>query len=454
MLHQELLIAYANLLLATQHPNAPPAVGRFGSRYSIVGRLWTHGIIEFLGIIKSQLPRSLIQARSYIYFANRVVGVLLERATSFEFTWLECLGDLSRTNVDIGYHDEDTRTLWSKNYNFWYHQASATCPEQGRIYQHIAGVQPSKIHKLGNIARSVSSTIPYLSARDIVTSMLTDDFGGSSNVERAFIKLHVALLLVDKDDELVRRHELYTEEMHQDLSLSKESLGPPSSFSALANIAAKLKYGRKTSILRRLFDLENVNDDSYDDSFTDTVAFFGLAVPEAEENTKPSYSFKVANRIFTDTLAAFIKAFSPNAPTSEYPGYMTHLHISLVFLKSLVSLTAECFNVQAIVELLRDAPWRDICDCLNTLAVSVDTDNAFTMRCIYESLAIQDNGRQASPLPEDYLIRGQVWSANYYLPKEWFGKVVDLEDWDQETDQTSSRRKERLLWLVVRIADC
>jgi hypothetical protein len=55
------------------------------------------------------------------------------------------------------------------------------------------------------------------------------------------------------------------------------------------------------------------------------------------------------------------------------------------------------------------------------------------------------------PLPEDYLIRGQIWSQ-WYFPQDWFAREHDEEDRYLELASTIKSRTERVLHLGYHLA--
>ncbi len=56
------------------------------------------------------------------------------------------------------------------------------------------------------------------------------------------------------------------------------------------------------------------------------------------------------------------------------------------------------------------------------------------------------------PLPEDFVVRGQMYSLWYY-PRAWFEDAnIDEEERLLELPSTTASRVERILWLGIRIA--
>jgi hypothetical protein len=94
--HKALLNEHHDFFLASQHPSASQGLHRLASKYSMPARMWKHGIHSFLELLRHQLPHSLEFMIQFIILAYQMMSLLLETVPSFEDTWIECLGDLSR----------------------------------------------------------------------------------------------------------------------------------------------------------------------------------------------------------------------------------------------------------------------------------------------------------------------------------------------------------------------
>ncbi len=94
-------------------------------------------------------------------------------------------------------------------------------------------------------------------------------------------------------------------------------------------------------------------------------------------------------------------------------------------------------------------PWYELAAYLNKLALHRLDD-----RLLGDSFpGPRDPREHIRPLREDFAITGQVWTE-HYLPEDWFQKaVVDDEDRDLELPSMTETRRERVLWLAVRIAN-
>ena len=56
------------------------------------------------------------------------------------------------------------------------------------------------------------------------------------------------------------------------------------------------------------------------------------------------------------------------------------------------------------------------------------------------------------PLPEDFMIRGLVWTSDYF-PETWFSNaMVDDEERSLELASMAADRRERILWLAFQLS--
>ncbi|KAH7021736.1 hypothetical protein B0J12DRAFT_585741, partial [Macrophomina phaseolina] len=89
--------------------------------------------------------------------------------------------------------------------------------------------------------------------------------------------------------------------------------------------------------------------------------------------------------------------------------------------------------------------WEKVALFLNTLAkLETITSSIKSPEFLY------GGDEDFRPLPEDYIIRGQLWAYSYYLVL-WFSLVVDEEERILELVSTVRLRTKRILWLGVRL---
>jgi hypothetical protein len=112
---------------------------------------------------------------------------------------------------------------------------------------------------------------------------------------------------------------------------------------------------------------------------------------------------------------------------------LPHVHVLLSFLSSFAS-------IKYVARLIDQAPWSDIATSLNTL-LNPERPEPFMTASVFP-VDRADN----LPLPEDYLMRGQIWSQRYF-PENWFMREHDEEDRYLELASTIKSRTERILHL-------
>ena len=111
------------------------------------------------------------------------------------------------------------------------------------------------------------------------------------------------------------------------------------------------------------------------------------------------------------------------------------VHSYLVMIRGLASVQRAMAYVENLI------PWNDIASFLTFLM----TPERMTSRVLGDAFPIPDDGGR--PLPEDFVMRGQLSSKLYFSPK-WFATVNDGERY-LELQSMEASRVERILWLGV-----
>ena len=123
---------------------------------------------------------------------------------------------------------------------------------------------------------------------------------------------------------------------------------------------------------------------------------------------------------------------------STYP----YLHVVLASLYRFMQVPAVMLYVQERMQFGLMA------EMLNILASACDPTE-------FQSAKFPSSGPKdiPRPLPEDYSMRGLVWTEKYF-PEQWFSHSHDAdEERMKEVASTGEQRKLRCLWLGVRIAE-
>ena len=126
----------------------------------------------------------------------------------------------------------------------------------------------------------------------------------------------------------------------------------------------------------------------------------------------------------------------------EDPNIHPLVHVYLVFLWTLVTVEQAMRCIEAYV------PWNGICVFLTSLSTSSRAENP-SLRSRDFPEPEEGPGR---PLPEDYVLRGQLYSQ-WYFPEAWFADaIIDDDEHSLEAPSTAKPRADRLFWLGRRIA--
>ena len=482
-LHKTLLHEHHDFFLASQHPSANPALSKLPEHYSMPARMWRHGIHSFLEVLRHRLPQSLDHMLAFIYIAYSMVALLYETVSSFESTWIECLGDLGRYRMAIE-DDMRDREVWSGVARFWYGKGADKDPDQGRLYHHLAILaRHSSLQQLSLYSKALACVTPFESARSSIMTLFSPILNGKDSLylrsipfETMFIKVHGMLFsgtaLENYDSSLSRLIDLLDRYITRLAAKFKEQ----GIFAAIANISALFEYGggvrqsgATKSILQLCFKpLRDAEDRA-----------IGEAKARAQQECKagPTSSLRLASKLLqvgdVDLALLAVESIKPVASDREFID-PSDLETSLQFITRAMKLAFNTFticlrqtrdknvlpligvyfmfiwdltrieDVNGVKTLItREAPWREMCSFLNTL-VKPETLSS-RVRAPNFPTPKEQNGR---PLPEDFLMRGQ-----WYFPSHRFsGTMVDEEERAIEVASNVATRVERILWLGLHIA--
>lgn len=463
ILHKTLLHEHHDFFLASQHPSASAALSRLAAKYSMPARMWRHGIHAFLEVLRHRLPESLEHMLAFIYIAYSMMALLYETVPTFEDTWVECLGDLGRYRMAIEDEDLRDREVWSGVARFWYSKAADKSPNIGRLYHHLAILaRPYTLQQLSYYTRSLTCVTPFESAKASVMTLFTPILNGkespyhrSSSFETVFIKAHGILFCGRPSDEFNECfHQIKDTLLDNYIGRVTAKFKEQGVFVAVACIASLFEYGSvgesgsPKSIFRLAFgkvraeQMEKqktismrANDEAFD---VNDSAIRSSSVPALETlttfdmQTSRNLISQASNLAFTCLSIALSRLRDKNI----YP----LVHVYLVFLWNLAAVETAMKYVE------HDVPWTEICAFLNTLA----KPNTLPSRVRADNFPKPDEG-VGRPLPEDFIIRGQMFSQGYF-PQTWFtDAMIDDEERVLELPSMAEPRAERILWLGFRL---
>ncbi|KAF2204233.1 hypothetical protein GQ43DRAFT_192292 [Delitschia confertaspora ATCC 74209] len=450
-LHKTLLHEHHDFLLVSQHPLASPPLRRLAKKYSMTARMWKHGCHSYLELLRRHLPRSLDHMHAFLYHAIQIYNLLYEFIPAFEDIWTEILGDLSRYKMVIE-EDPRDREIWARNARSWYTRMADLKPMIGRLDHHMAilsGHNP--MCKLFFYAKSLTSENIFFASRDYMTVSLqsaSDVRNLQAPPMNPLLKTHISIFL-HKFDEAQYHLKEYLDTLSIHLLRDLDKWAESGAQIAIANISSLFDYGN-SSALRYLFDIANFlfsmepEEDPVNQELPDGLKDPSFSDIRDLEGERVKYNL---------ILNTFKTVLSYRKRPSTFP----HVQCIAAFLVSLaeaVQLTnkrfaSSLFYSQSIFDVV---PWEPLCDYLNDFQSSGDCQDHTVPDTFPHS-----NTLDCRPLPEDYMLRGLVWT-NQYFPETWFdGTPWDVEDrvegqiWSLASSM-NTMRVDRILWLGRKLA--
>ncbi|KAL8993607.1 MAG: hypothetical protein Q9169_006221 [Polycauliona sp. 2 TL-2023] len=472
-LHKTLLHEHHDFFLASQHPSASPALSKLASKYAMPARMWRHGIHSFLEVLRAHLPGSFDHMLAFVYIAYSMMALLYETVTAFEDTWIECLGDLARYRMVMEGGDSSDRDTWAGVARLWYNKAADRRPGVGRLYHHLAILsRPYSFLQLCYYTRSLTSVEPFDSARSSIMLHFRPVLDGKPSnyqvkaFEVAFIRLHGVLFDRPQDEETFHENMTSIQNGLLDGYIDRitSNFKAQGIYIATANVAALFEYGRhvrgkgrRSLVWQAFMAVKNTRDQdaapnvpqSADEAFSldgdgDSKPASPVS-PLAEElsNTttattteeQPSPSLGKASKLAFSSLSVALRR---HGDQNVFP----LVHYMLVFIWNLASIESVMKYFQA------DIPWNDICAFLNTLA---KPDN-MTKAVMNMDDSPQSGDKVERPLPEDFIMSGQLFVLDYLGTGSCKDEIVDEDERVLELPSMTATRVERMLWLGVRMA--
>ncbi|KAF2107222.1 hypothetical protein BDV96DRAFT_654068 [Lophiotrema nucula] len=457
-LHRTLLHEHHDFFLASQHPSASPALRRLASKYSMPARMWKHGIHSFLELLRRRLPESIDYMLAFIYLAYQMMALLYETVPAFEDTWIECLGDLGRYRMAIEDEDIRDRETWAGVARSWYSKAADKNPSVGRLYHHLAILaRPNALQQLYYYARSLTCIKPFASARESILTLLdpilgrpTASYSHALPIDTSFIQAHGVLFEKLSPEQFEEARFAFQSQLDNHIGRVTAKWKEQGVYIAVTNIAGLFDYGSDSSILRQILQLHakevlrsrpviSSSQAEEDPSRSSSPTAIDSTTPSITEEEIPAklqvldtdFTFSRASFLTTETLRLVLRRIGDK-------NVLPHVHVLLSFLSSFAS-------IKYVIHLIDHAPWPEIVAFLNTLLKSERPEQ------LMPGPVFPTDQTDAQPLPEDYLIRGQIWSQ-WYFPEDWFAREHDEEERYLELASTIKSRTERILHLGYHIS--
>ncbi|KAF4989226.1 hypothetical protein FGRMN_9239 [Fusarium graminum] len=425
-LHRTLLHEHHDFFLASQHPSASPALRRLASKYAMPARMWRHGIHSFLELLRHRLPASLEHMLTFLYLAYSMMALLYETVPAFEDTWIECLGDLGRYRMAIEDDDIRDREVWTGVSRHWYSKASDKSPTTGRLYHHLAILaRPNALQQLYYYTKSLCVPIPFSSARESIMTLFDPVLNNSPTrlapVDAAFVRAHGILFSGKSQDQLEESMKHFIEQLDGHIARSTKRWLESGYYIAISIGCSLLGYGAESNVLMRAMSKKPEETD---------VAMDGNTISEAT----PDETFKLALDFAVRTITVVVLRWGD---TNTLP----FMHSILVFMDHMSRYPA------AISHLEKSFPWKLTSLMLNSLLATCEPGYK-----VQSHFRLPEKDQLPRPLPEDFAMRGLVYSEDYF-PTDWFrNDKIDEDEKYFELASMSEERKDRILSLGCKIA--
>ena len=450
-LHRTLLHEHHDFFLASQHPSAGRVLKRLPEKYAMPARLWCYGIHSFLELLRHRLPDSSEHTLTFLYHAYSMLTLFLESAPEFWETWIECLGDLARYRMAVEDVDMRDREAWAGVARSWYHQAADKNQSVGRIQHHLAVLaRPDILQQLFYYTKALVSLHPFPSAGESIMLLFDPLFNAPRPsdqliVASSFVTAHGYLFTQSSSPSGldVSGFVMHTQEFLQHLDMYIGRWGMDfrlhGAYMSLSNFAAIFQYGVADAVIPSEF-LKGAGQqeptDAKQSAFEQWIPVDRVDAVEEEfvkSQAQPSSELIFYGSFFTfQTLSAIL-------------GHVGNKNVFPAVHTSLAFIWCMALNGTSIRHIEVAVPWRKLTTFLNTLVRS-ETD--------LQPVEDDDSPvlEEKKHMPEDFLIRGQLWSQKYY-PQDFFGKAPTEHDGRSiEYPSLSITRAYRCLWLGARIA--
>ncbi|RMZ12238.1 hypothetical protein D0860_03050 [Hortaea werneckii] len=455
-LHRTLLYEHYDFLMATQHPFATDELKSLPARYCMPARMWKHAIHSFLEVLRHRRPDSHEYMLAFVYLTYQMMALLLETVPSFEDTWVECLGDLARYRMAIE-EDRDLYSHWAGVASSWYIKATDKHPEAGRLYHHLGILERPSLQKFACYGKSQTCVIPFPNTKDsmgLLCTPLAEDGNAvrtaSRSAEASLCRMF-ALVFLQNSVEVV--------DAAQKLAL--ELLERPGGFRwkdngvalAISSTSAFLEHGSLANPLRT----------AYDSAIQQHLRKIGSAnaahpTPGDRQNDlqSPREPAQLTKQpLLTSARDITFAVFNSALRYGVVDDILPCVHVMLCFLHSLI-LIQEHHNEYTVGKLLEleGVSWGQLNSFLNTLVHLLGGLPQEVITCARRGSlypAEKSLGRLLLLLPEDFTMRGLVWSYFAY-DSRMFRDCGDPNERFVESSSTVEVRRQRVLYYGLRLA--
>ena len=429
-------------------------------------RMWRHGIHSFLELLRARLPSSREHMLTFICLAYAMMALLYETVPAFEDTWIECLGDLGRYRMAIEEEDMKDRNVWTITSRYWYSKASDKAPTTGRLYHHLAILaRPNALLQLFYYNKSLCVAIPFLSARDSILTLFDPIMALPAThqsrlpaTELAFVRCHSIMFSGKSPERLEPSMDQFIRSLDNYIACSGLKFLEAGYTISISNSCIVMGSGNKAnSVFAEICEI-NAQTPPRDIDESEVREKTNPTLPTPEEIDRQrevtAHAVKLSNLTHNVVLRRF-------GDLNTLP----YIHATLAFIYHMM------FCTESMERYIGPGfPWQLLAENLNTLLNAPSLTPAMLDRIegdafpeVVRDLSGGNKGPDAEmattdvpkrkPLPEDFAMRGLLWTEKY-LPDGYFQQErIDDEEKYFEVPSMAEQRRERVLFLGCRIAE-
>ena len=384
-----------------------------------------------------------------------MMALLYETVPAFEDTWIECLGDLARYRMAIEDDDIRDREVWTGVARHWYSKASDKAPTTGRLYHHLAILaRPNALQQLFYYSKSLCVEIPFTSARESILTLFEPVMNAVGPaqyrlppLDTAFVKAH-GLLFTGKDmDKFEPTVKDFLALLDSQIGRVTRKFMEQGYHIAVANSVAMLGFASTENVLMKAIAASQTQMELASKADTSLKHVAPEQNGNAPEQHETDVEMKSNFEKPTPSMVAFRHAESLSNKSFEIvlqrigdPNVLPYIHVTLVYILYVSAHAPAMSLIQGAL------PWDLLVAMLNTLLGSQITDR------IEDTKFPLPEKDAVHPFPEDYAMRGLLFTVPYF-PDKWFeNDKIDEEDKYREVPSMTDQRKERILWLACMIS--
>jgi hypothetical protein len=340
--------------------------------------------------------------------------------------------------------------------------AADRSPGVGRLYHHLAILARSEaFQQIYYYCRSFTCVQLFPSARESVLAVFEPIFNRSntsapiSRIDTFYTKMHGMIFLRRQLEDFKAVTSNFLELLDNHISRSGIKWREHGAWLAISNIGALFEHGSGNGVLRRLFehlalrrrrDSEGAESESID---TQSISSRGPPTPSSSTDIAMFEPDPLSKQAFYHTLDMTVFTLRLVLLRSTDRNVLPHVQILLALVIVLADIQSFSLSIQReyVTTILDRMPWGDLSSFATTLANSEE----FGTR--YETTSfLQPEPGDVGPLPEDYLLRGQIWTQALFPDDWWKDGEIDPEEKSIEHASTVRKRGERVLNHMFRLA--